>query len=299
MLKFMVAMVVALALPVPQQMQQRHWQAQLGAAAPSWNVSTATKYVLYAYAAYNKPTVGAWTCPYCVQATNGFVPTVTCTAAKTGAFAYVGYNVNNREIVASFRGSDNIQNWILDFEFFKTPPNTTFPGLSRLVQVEEGFWKYYESVRTCVVNEVVTLHAKYPGFKLGITGHSLGAAAAGLCAVDLVVNHGVLTSVLEAITFGETRVGNAAYASTIKATVPGKIRVTDHKDIVPHLPPKEFGYRHGAWEVYETTAGGSTFIVCNGTGEDPKCSDQWGDVAGLLNIDDHLKYMGVPCCDRP
>jgi hypothetical protein len=39
------------------------------------------------------------------------------------------------------------------------------------------------------------------------------------------------------MTFGQPRIGNAAFASYFKKYLPHAIRVTNAHDIVPHLPP--------------------------------------------------------------
>jgi hypothetical protein len=56
------------------------------------------------------------------------------------------------------------------------------------------------------------------------------------------------------MTFGQPRVGNAAFASYFAEYVPKTIRVTHERDIVPHLPPYFFflpqlTYRHFPREV--------------------------------------------------
>ena len=42
---------------------------------------------------------------------------------------------------------------------------------------------------------------------------------------------------VQVMTFGQPRVGNAAFASLYSTLVPNTIRVTHEHDIVPHLPP--------------------------------------------------------------
>lgn len=49
------------------------------------------------------------------------------------------------------------------------------------------------------------------------------------------------------MTFGQPRVGNAAFASYYSQLVPNTIRVTNDHDIVPHLPPY---YRYFPQKTY-------------------------------------------------
>lgn len=263
---------------------------------PSFDKAETYKMLLYAYASYNIPQPGEWECNYCIGETQGFVPVADCSSPLSGAQSYVGANTINKEIVVSFRGSSNVRNWILDFEFVKTPPNATIPGMDPEARIEEGFWKFYKSVRKCITNNVEKLRASYPNFPIKVTGHSLGASGATVAAMDLITN--LKLSNMALTTFGEPRTGNPAFAKAVMAAFPAKMRVVNYKDCVPHLPPIEkFDYMHDAFEVYESPSGGGNFTVCNDSGEDPNCSDQWGDLK--LNCENHLEYFGISCCDHP
>lgn len=60
---------------------------------------------------------------------------------------------------------------------------------------------------------------------------------------------------VQLMTFGQPRVGNAAFASCFAKYVPNTIRVTHGHDIVPHLPPyfsfvPQWTYHHFPREVY-------------------------------------------------
>jgi hypothetical protein len=259
---------------------------------PSYNQTQSYRYVYYAYAAYNVPAVNTWSCPYCINYTVGFQHTTNCNNISYGSFAYVGYHPQYAEIVASFRGSSNIPNWIEDLYAIQTPPGQAFPGLPG-VQVEVGFWAYYQSLKACVVSEINTLKTKFPTYTISITGHSLGAAGAALCAMDLEVNLG--KSNVRLLNFGEPRVGNDAYYSAALTYLPGFQRMVDYRDCVPMLPPAAFGYHHEAYEIYETPTGGNNYKTCSSNGEDITCSD--GNTS--VNCDDHMHYMGVLCCSAP
>lgn len=45
---------------------------------------------------------------------------------------------------------------------------------------------------------------------------------------------------VQVITFGQPRIGNAAFASHYSKHLPNTIRVTNGHDMVPHLPPYFF-----------------------------------------------------------
>jgi len=264
---------------------------QLVASAPTFDKATSYRYVYYAYAAYNQPAAGTWKCPYCTNYTTGFNLTKDCTNVAYGSSGYVGYHTQYKEIVASFRGSSDIVNWIEDIDAIHTAPGQAFPGIPNAT-VEQGFYAYYESLKDCVLGEVKSLLSKNPTYQVSVTGHSLGAAGAAMCAMDMRVNLGY--SSVRTLTFGEPRLGNKAFYTAALQYIPDLQRMVDYEDCVPKLPFADFGYHHEAYEIYEHPTGADTYKVCDNTGEDPTCSDSVG-----TNCDDHLHYMGVQCCDSP
>ena len=65
------------------------------------------------------------------------------------------------------------------------------------------------------------------------------------------------------------------------------------EDAVPHWPKaiSNAGYHHVNTEVwYYSESDPLAHMVCNSSGEDPKCSDS---VYGI-NPDDHNTYIGIP-----
>ncbi|VAH84578.1 unnamed protein product [Triticum turgidum subsp. durum] len=138
------------------------------------------------------------------------------------------------------------------------------------------------------------LHGDVP---IMVTGHSMGAAMASFCALDLVVNYGL--DDVKLMTFGQPRVGNAAFASYFKRYLPHAIRVTNANDIVPHLPPyfsffPQKTYHHFPREVWVHDVGLGSLVytveqICDDSGEDPACSRS---VSGN-SIQDHITYLGV------
>ncbi|PIN14365.1 Triacylglycerol lipase [Handroanthus impetiginosus] len=136
-----------------------------------------------------------------------------------------------------------------------------------------------------------------------VTGHSMGGAMAAFCGLDLRLSLGEQN--VHVMTFGQPRIGNAAFASYYSKVVPNTIRVTHEHDIVPHLPPYYYyfpqkTYHHFPREVWLYNIGLGSLIymvekVCDDSGEDPTCSRS---VKGN-SISDHLTYYGVQMgCDE-
>ncbi|CAN0097328.1 unnamed protein product, partial [Hapterophycus canaliculatus] len=88
------------------------------------------------------------------------------------------------------------------------------------------------------------------------------------------------------------KVGNEAFATfSVSHGVP-IYRVVHHRDPVPHVPFEAWGYRHPPTEVF-FDADQTSYVVCNDTGEDLSCSDQFWVISGAMHVSDHLWYLEV------
>jgi hypothetical protein len=132
----------------------------------------------------------------------------------------------------AFRGtqSDNLSNPVTDMKAWRT----RWPGPGR---VHAGFAAAYcgkspghgRSLR----EQVADWLAKVAPQELVLTGHSLGAALATLCAAD--------HAQARLVTIGSPRVGDRAFADTFKGREAA--RYVNCADVVTTVPP-ELGYRH-------------------------------------------------------
>ncbi|KAF2287685.1 hypothetical protein GH714_002313 [Hevea brasiliensis] len=165
--------------------------------------------------------------------------------------------------------------------------------------VHHGFYNAYHNttLRPGILNAVKRAKEYYGDLDIMVTGHSMGGAIAAFCGLDLTVNHKAKNVMV--MTFGQPRIGNAAFASYYSQCVPNTIRVTNDHDIVPHLPPyysyfPQKTYHHFPREVWLYNVGLGSLVytvekVCDVTGEDPTCSRS---VSGT-SISDHIIYYGV------
>ena len=87
--------------------------------------------------------------------------------------------------------------------------------------------------------------------------------------------------------YGDPRVGNYDFTSIYKSYVTEYWRVVNELDLVPHVPPRFLGFYHNPTEVWYYN---DVWKICNGSGEDPNCSDS---LVVALSIIDHMDYMGV------
>lgn len=118
----------------------------------------------------------------------------------------------------------------------------------------------------------------------------MGAALAAHCALDGYLTYGVEPELT--YTYGQPRVGDNGFAKYYQNRITEHIRVTHHQDPVPHVPNEwmgHSGYWHMTLEVFYAHDPNGTYVICDGSGEDPHCSDKY---LTDLNVLDHLDYMG-------
>jgi hypothetical protein len=254
---------------------------------PDFDPVDTKNYIYYSYSSYcTFSKIQDWTCDFCVGDTQGFKTLHVSYDKPTDSVAVVGYHPDREEIVISFRGTEplSIKNWIDDVEFIKTPLNYANTGDAN---VHEGFLNAYNAHSQDLVASVLGLIEEHPDYEVVVTGHSFGGAMGAICAMDLAYNHNI--DGVYVITFGSPRVGDAAFSSAFNDAFYGRSwRMTHSHDIVPHLPLKSMVFKHVPTEVWFSS--GDQYQICNGSGEDPDCSD-----SNLLDlsIPDHLTYMGV------
>lgn len=234
--------------------------------------------------------VGDWNCAPCTATGLKALskPTVYSDRA-TGARGFVGAFsaglVSPEILVLSFQGSENIQNWIENIKITKTKRNMTCSGC----QVHAGFYDCWKSLAAPMLAELHRLQASHSGAKVYVTGHSLGGAVAMLAAYELQYENNV--TVDGVYTFGQPRVGNKAFHDFYNGGSPRVTwRLTHWHDPVPHLPLESMGFTHIGTEVFWNEKW-TKHTVCDGTGEDPTCSDSVNWIGVDFSIDDHLHYF--------
>jgi predicted lipase len=134
--------------------------------------------------------------------------------------------------VISFRGSETITDWIHDFEIKQTD---YYVG-----KVSTGFLLEYQAIRPQLK---ILNRSKYI-----ITGHSLGAALAILCAVHIYIEFGIEPIVY---LFASPRVGNIEFANWYDQHIPNTYMFYLAGDIAPNYPSVNMGcYKHVAYPHY-------------------------------------------------
>jgi triacylglycerol lipase len=152
------------------------------------------------------------------------------------ADTHVHLDRRERDLLVAFRGTADLRNWLtdLDCELIRVGD----------FRVHRGF---YEALQAVELDLDLSLGEGRPR-RLWVTGHSLGGALAKLWAL-WAAGHG--HEVAGVYTFGQPRVGDAAFASYYDSVLKARsFRVVHADDIVPRVPWLLGGYRHAGHEVY-------------------------------------------------
>ncbi|WP_084065125.1 lipase family protein [Paenibacillus stellifer] len=132
------------------------------------------------------------------------------------------------EIIVAFRGTVTTTNWISD----AMASQKKFRYISDNCFTHRGFTAIYSSAR----EELIRALGKLPPEKsMYVTGHSLGAALATLCAVDTAANTAFRSPFL--YTYGSPRVGDPDFAKACASYVPDSWRFANVFDVVTLAPP--------------------------------------------------------------
>lgn len=121
------------------------------------------------------------------------------------------------------------------------PPAATAPAAATPL-VHFGFLRGYASVREPLLAELAALTSGLSrDWEIFFTGHSLGGALATLAAADVAARHPagrppVLYS------FGQPKVGDAAFGAAVDELLPAAFRVVNDVDVVARAPAGS--YRH-------------------------------------------------------
>lgn len=248
---------------------------------------------------------------------------------------FVGWSDELDGIVISFRGTDShsYYNWVENMRTWRTDLSLSYEGMPAQALVHGGFFFSYNASFLAgnvseAVSRIIEKRANHPrgagggsgrGWDQGmlfsgkdgdtnkkmnmptifVSGHSLGAALATFCALEMKLVLGI--DDVRVITFGSPRVGNSIFAEWYKETIPQNFRFTHNRDMIPSLPPTYMGFSHIAQEIWLVDVVPSRTLVgvCDGTGEDPKCHRGACSFGFCSSLTDHLLYLSEMYAPRP
>lgn len=262
----------------------------------AFEVKDANQTLHLAWASYcNETALRSWTCQWCEPQSKTEI-TAFLKDTKEGTQGFVGIDEPNNRIIVAYRGSYNFANTVEDMKFWMK----TFPYSDTKLEVDSGFFQAYDSLRLSTISAVQSAKSSCTTCnEILITGHSLGASMATFLAGELGN-----TSKVILYTFGSPRTGNEAFANWVDENVASmggtSTRVRRQFDIVPAIPPRSIGYHHVStevWDKHDKTDRTDTFVICNGSGEDPNCGDSEEYPPfplGLIHLkpSEHTRYLG-------
>lgn len=146
---------------------------------------------------------------------------LVATFSSGGTQAFLATRDRDRLAVLAFRGTEK------DWQDIKTDLNARFYEDDNGARIYTGFWKTYRKVCEPVREQANRLCEE--GYRLYLTGHSLGGALAVVATRDLNQDR-----IAACYTFGSPKVGNEEFGYPIKPPI---YRVVNAVDAVPRVPP--------------------------------------------------------------
>ena len=177
----------------------------------------------YAYSCFcSVEQLEKWDCMWCTHNPN-FQLTGVLYNQTTETLGVVGYDESMEKVVVAFRGSFNIENWILDLKPKRTKSfyNTT---------IHEGWFEGFEALKDqmYVAIEKALTACPYCSKKLVFSGHSLGSAISQVAAVDAAMQVRHSFESIQCLNFGCPRVGLQNFADLFEKKVDIGYRVVHY-----------------------------------------------------------------------
>ncbi|KAJ3063284.1 hypothetical protein HDU99_004915 [Rhizoclosmatium hyalinum] len=263
---------------------------------PASQVAYFTKHTRYAFVSYynDGSSISNWSCNFCKDPSlKDTIQPVFTPSADGNSQGFVAISPSLKSIIVSLRGTNSAAEVVADL--FVVPQNLPVKNSPEEVLVHAGFWYVWAEQLRPVVEPVLKKYIKAnPGYTVSFVGHSLGGAAAVLAAVDLTARGVVQAGKSRLITFGQPRIGNAAFGAYVNSFHFAEVsRVVNYNDIVPHLPPYSDFYQQQSTEYWINASG--KVVTCDDAaygGEDSNCSNT---VLDNLTLASHGKYFGLQC----
>jgi hypothetical protein len=150
------------------------------------------------------------------------------------------------QVVIAIRGTADITEWLIDFEFPLTPFQPT-PGAG---SVEEGFYSVFSTLSFVDPNgnpfDLPTYLSNAiqsnPQVQIVIEGHSLGGAIVSMLALTLGQGNAAIKNAATVYTFAAPAPGDGDFAAAYNSCAPQTFRVWNPWDLVPSAPPACLGY---------------------------------------------------------
>ena len=146
---------------------------------------------------------------------------------KSDIQGFIAKKKNDLYIV--FRGTSDVRDGLrdIDFELVNYPSSKSIFSKPK---VHKGFYTGYLSVKEDIVKALSKMNFE----SLYITGHSMGAAMAVICAFDLTMQFRYDEKTI-LYTFGCPETGNDPFVNRFKKTIKTSFRIVNDEDIIPKI----------------------------------------------------------------
>jgi hypothetical protein len=150
------------------------------------------------------------------------------------------------QIVVAIRGTADITEWLIDFEF----PLTPFAPITNAGSVEEGFYSVFSTLSFVDPNgnpfDLPTYLSDAiqanPQVQIILEGHSLGGAIVSMLALTLGYANTAVKDAATVYTFASPAPGDGDFATAYNSGAPQTYRIWNPWDLVPSAPPSFLGY---------------------------------------------------------
>lgn len=162
---------------------------------------------------------------------------ISCLNAKYKTVENCGDYATERDgdtLKIFFEWSDGATDWKNNFNF----PAKPYRKMKNMWFVHRGFLKVWKSIEKYISAEICDLSVS----KIDIVGYSHGAAVALLCYEYVKYNRPDVE--VSGVGFGCPRVVWGFVRKSVKKRFEGFVVVRNGRDIVTHVPPVLFGFRH-------------------------------------------------------
>lgn len=133
-----------------------------------------------------------------------------------------------------FEWSDGAEDWRNNFDF----PATPYRDMKNKWFAHRGFLKVWKAIEEHIAGDICDLSVS----KIEIVGYSHGAAVALLCYEYVKFNRPDVD--VSGVGFGCPRVVWGFIQKSVKKRFEGFVVVRNGRDLVTHVPPVLFGFRH-------------------------------------------------------
>lgn len=139
-----------------------------------------------------------------------------------------------------------------------------FPRVKKGSKLYDGFQNAFKRAAPVLMKKIQYFQELYDEDRVSLTGLSFGAALADI-ALPYVKENLKRGHIHRVVVFGHPRIGNQEWADSLDTYAEGKFfYVVNGNDIVPHLPPREFGYQQPSGQIWINPSNSSNWKLYPG-----------------------------------